>query len=33
MALENLVDNMNDWENCMIAAVSQPLDKLVEGFR
>ncbi|KAF7589335.1 hypothetical protein BBP40_004449 [Aspergillus hancockii] len=32
MALGNIADNMNDWEYCMIAAISQPLDKLIESF-
>ncbi|EIT76021.1 hypothetical protein BDV35DRAFT_356397 [Aspergillus flavus] len=31
LALENFIDNMDDWENCVMAAINQSLDQLVLG--
>ncbi|KAE8325321.1 hypothetical protein BDV39DRAFT_194466 [Aspergillus sergii] len=31
LALENFIDNMDNWENCIIAAINQSLDQLVQG--
>ncbi|GAB1193803.1 hypothetical protein APSETT444_003033 [Aspergillus pseudonomiae] len=28
LALENFIDNMDDWENCVVAAISQSLNQL-----
>lgn len=33
LALENFIDNMDDWENCVMAAINQSLDQLVLGLR
>ncbi|KAE8311842.1 hypothetical protein BDV41DRAFT_565575 [Aspergillus transmontanensis] len=33
LALENFIDNMDNWENCIIAAIRQSLDQLVQGLR
>ncbi|KAE8370056.1 hypothetical protein BDV27DRAFT_140731 [Aspergillus caelatus] len=31
LALENFIDNMDDWENCVIAAINQSIDQLLQG--
>ncbi|KAF5862014.1 hypothetical protein ETB97_012252 [Aspergillus alliaceus] len=31
LALGNLIDNMSDWESCVVAAVNQSLDNLIQG--
>ncbi|KAE8380157.1 hypothetical protein BDV26DRAFT_258086 [Aspergillus bertholletiae] len=31
LALENFIDNLDDWEGCMIAAINQSLDQLVQS--
>ncbi|PIG85793.1 hypothetical protein AARAC_011290 [Aspergillus arachidicola] len=31
LALENFIDDMGDWENCVIATISQSIDQLLQG--
>ncbi|KAE8140646.1 hypothetical protein BDV38DRAFT_240075 [Aspergillus pseudotamarii] len=31
LALKNFIDNMDDWENCVIATINQSIDQLLQG--